>query len=177
MLKSFTPNLLVPSVCDIPLAEFAARGMRGLLFDLDNTLLDHYGDEFAADIVSFMGQARDHGFRLCIVSNGPDARTLRLAEKLGVAGVARSGKPGTRGLSQALGRLNLQPGQAAMVGDQIFTDVWAGNRLGLYTVLVAPYGPHEPWHIKLKRAAEWGVLRSLGVRTRGPEPVVLDGRR
>lgn len=167
MLKPFVPNLLVHAVHHIPLDELRARDIRGLLFDLDNTLLAHYGDEFTAEVTGWIQQVRDQGFQVCIVSNGSPHRTLLLADKLGVPGVPRSGKPRRRGLRRALDQLSLTPAQAAMVGDQIFTDVWAGNRLGLYTILVAPIEVREPWFIRVKRLLEVVVLRLAGVRERG----------
>ncbi|MCW5848583.1 MAG: YqeG family HAD IIIA-type phosphatase [Anaerolineae bacterium] len=167
MLKPFVPNLLVHAVHNISLDELRARDIRGLLFDLDNTLLAHYGNEFTAEVTGWIQQVRDQGFQVCIVSNGPSHRTLLLADKLGVPGVPRSGKPRRRGLRRALDQLGLTPAQAAMVGDQIFTDVWAGNRLGLYTILVAPIEVREPWFIRIKRLLEVVVLRLAGVRERG----------
>ncbi|MFN8497759.1 MAG: YqeG family HAD IIIA-type phosphatase [Anaerolineae bacterium] len=161
MLTIFTPDLIVPSVCDIPLPELAGRGIRGLLFDLDNTLLAHRGDEFEDDVIAWLKHAAGEGFGLYIISNGPPSRTLRLAEKVGLPAVYHSGKPGVRGLRQALDALGLKPAQAAMVGDQIFTDVWAGSRLGLYTVLVTPINADEPWNVRVKRPLERFVLRRI----------------
>ena len=161
MLATFTPDLIVPSVCDIPLPELAGRGIRGLLFDLDNTLLAHRGDEFEANVIDWLQHAAGEGFRLYIISNGPPTRTLCLAEKVGLPAVYHSGKPGGRGLRQALAALSLEPKQAAMIGDQIFTDVWAGSRLGLYTILVTPINTDEPWNVRVKRPLERLVLRRI----------------
>ncbi len=161
MIATFTPNLIVASVCDIPLADLTARGIRGLLFDLDNTLLAHRGDEFEANVIDWLQHAAGEGFRLYIISNGPPTRTLGLAAKVGLPAVYHSGKPGVRGLRQALNALSLEPKQAAMVGDQIFTDVWAGSRLGLYTILVTPINPDEPWNVRVKRPLERLVLRRI----------------
>jgi uncharacterized protein len=169
MLKPFTPNLLVASVHKISQADLSARGIKGILFDLDNTLLTHYGTEFDPDLVAWMRRAQDAGFGLCIASNGYETRTLGLAEKLGIPAVARSQKPRRSGLRRGLAVLGLQPSEAAMVGDQIFTDIWAGNRLGMYTILVDPIDSHEPWPIRAKRRLEWVVLRSMGARTRGSQ--------
>ncbi len=174
MFKIFTPNLLVASVRNIPLADLSARGIKGMLFDLDNTLLTHYGTDFDAELIGWMRRAQDAGFGLCIASNGQPKRTLALAEKLGIPAVARSQKPRRSGLRRGLATLGLQPTEAAMVGDQIFTDIWAGNRLGMYTILVDRLDPHEPWPIRAKRRLEWVVLRQMGARARGTPDPTLD---
>ena len=165
MLKRFIPDLMVHSVNHIPLADLSARGIRGLLFDLDNTLLAHYGQEFDAAVIDWIRQARDAGFKVCIVSNGPSHRTLGLAAKLGVPGIPRSQKPRRGGLRRGLAAIGVLPSEAAMIGDQIFTDVWAGNRLGLYTILVEPFGHQEPGFIGIKRRLEVVVLRLAGVKS------------
>lgn len=167
MFKQFIPNLLVHSVYDIPLDELRARGIRGLLFDLDNTLLAHYGFEFTIEVIDWLKKVSEEGFLVCIVSNGSPHRTLALAEKLGIPAIPRSSKPRRRGLRKALEQLGLAPDQAAMVGDQIFTDVWAGNRMGLYTVLVNRIDTQEPWFFWIKRVLEKVILRLAGVRERG----------
>jgi uncharacterized protein len=168
MLKRFAPNLLVASVRDIPLADLAARGIRGILFDLDNTLLAHrHAPQFDPTVVQWLADARAQQFQICIVSNGRHARTMGLAEQLDVPAVAQSGKPRRRGLRRALELLQLEPAAAAMVGDQLFTDVWAGNRLGLYTILVEPYHPEEPWVVRVKRPLERIVLQQLGAKVKG----------
>lgn len=159
VLDQFTPDLVVKSVHDIPLAELSARGVRGLLFDLDNTLMVHHGEDFDPVVIEWIRQALAQGFKVAIVSNSHVDRTLLLAEKLGVPGVARSRKPRRGGLRRGLAALELRPDEAAMVGDQIFTDVWAGRRLGLYTILVDRYAAHEPWFIQAKRPLERVVLR------------------
>ena len=166
MLKPFTPNLIVSAVRDIPLDDLAQRGIRGLLFDLDNTLLAHRRDQFDPEVVNWLRQARDAGFGVCVVSNGKPGRTLALAERLAVPAVCQSRKPRRGGLRRALDMLRLKPTDVAMVGDQLFTDIWAGNRLGVYTILVEPYDADEPWVVRVKRPLERIVLRRLGARER-----------
>lgn len=159
LLDQFTPDLVVRSVQEIPLADLAARGIRGLLFDLDNTLMEHHGERFDPLIIAWVQAALGQDFRIAIVSNSPPERIVTLSKELGVPGIAQSGKPRRGGLRQGLAALELRPDEAAMVGDQIFTDVWAGRRLGLYTILVDRYADHEPWFIQAKRPVERVVLR------------------
>ncbi len=162
-LDAFTPDLYVKRVADIPLDELRARGICGLLLDLDNTLLDNYADEIEAPIREWVNHARTRGMELCIVTNATPGRTSTLAQALGIPGIPLARKPLTRGLRRGLQCLGLRPDQAAMVGDQIFTDVWAGNRAGLYTILVVPTSPHESWLTKWKRPLERRVLARLSM--------------
>ncbi|MCW5882769.1 MAG: YqeG family HAD IIIA-type phosphatase [Anaerolineae bacterium] len=159
LLDQFTPDLVVRSVQEIPLQNLAAWGIRGLLFDLDNTLMEHHGERFDPFVTLWIKATLAQGFKVAIASNSPPERIVTLSAELGVPGIARSGKPRRGGLRQALAVLDLRPDEAAMVGDQIFTDVWAGRRLGLYTILVDRYARHEPWFIQAKRPLERAVLR------------------
>lgn len=159
LLDQLTPDLVVRSVHEIPLQTLAARGIRGLLFDLDNTLMEHHGDHFDPFVTLWVKSALAQGFQIAIVSNSPPERIVALSGELGIPGIAQSGKPRRRGLRQGLAALGLRPDEAAMVGDQVFTDVWAGRRLGLYTILVARYAEHEPWFIQAKRPVERMVLK------------------
>ena len=146
-LKSLlTPSYIVRHVCDVPAAFFAERGIRAVVTDLDNTLLPWHGTETAeADVASWLAGLRDAGIGVCLASNTRrPARLQRLAESWGILHVpGNAGKPGTSGLRHALQLLGATHQEAAMVGDQLFTDVLAGNRLGLLTVLVNPLSPRE----------------------------------
>lgn len=167
MLRPFTPHLYVTHVAHIPLGDLARRGIKGLLLDLDNTLLERRSEGFEPAIIHWVATAKSQGFDLCLVTNAPPARTARMAELLGVSGVPRSNKPLTGGLRRGLALLGLRPDQAAMVGDQVFTDVWAGNRLGMYTILVRPMSRKESILTWVKRPLERLVLARMRHRVPG----------
>ncbi|OGO42047.1 MAG: hypothetical protein A2Z04_09725 [Chloroflexi bacterium RBG_16_57_9] len=163
-LDAFTPDLYVARVEVITPELLHKHGLRGLLLDLDNTLLDNYAQHFESHILEWANKVRAQGIELCIVTNAPPERTCTLAQALGVPGIPRARKPLISGLLAGLKRLGLRPDQAAMVGDQIFTDVWAGNRAGLFTILVMPTSPHESWLTRWKRPLERRVLARLAGR-------------
>ena len=97
---------------------------------------------------------------MMIVSNNTEERVRPFAEILGLPYVADGKKPGTDGMRRAAEKLGgLRPEETAVIGDQIFTDVWGGNRFGALTIMVAPLGPEIVPFIKLKRVAEKLVLR------------------
>jgi len=117
--------------------------------------------------MAWVATAKAQGFGLCLVTNAPPHRTERMAARLGVPGVPRSNKPLTGGLRKGLELLGLRPDQAAMVGDQIFTDVWAGNRLGMYTILVRPISQQESILTRVKRPLERLLLARMRDRVPG----------
>ena len=157
-----TPDLLVRHVRDLPPSRLAAQGITAVVSDLDNTLVGWHSDAIEAEVARWIADLREAGIAVCLASNTRRLNRLsRLAAEMGVLHVpATANKPGTRGLRHALALLGADPARAAMVGDQLFTDIVAGNRLGLWTVLVNPLAPQEFVGTRLiSRNAERLVLR------------------
>lgn len=140
-----TPDLIVRHVGDITPALLDGRGIRAVVTDLDNTLVPWRSESVDKEIAVWLRNLRAAGVRVCVASNTRHvARLERLAGHLEILHVpGNANKPGTRGLRRALDLLGATPGEAAMIGDQLFTDILAGNRLGLFTVLVNPLSPRE----------------------------------
>lgn len=134
---------LVEIDCD----ELVSRGMRGVLLDLDNTLTGWNSMVIAPDIERWIGALRQAGLTACIVSNAVTARRVRpVADRLGLPWVTRACKPLRRGYLQGMRLMGTVPDTTVMVGDQLFTDIFGGNRLGLLTILVDPVSNREPLH-------------------------------
>jgi HAD superfamily phosphatase (TIGR01668 family) len=163
-----TPDRIVRHVSDLtPALLTEQHGIRAVICDLDNTLAEWRSDHIADEVSHWLQALRDTGIGVCIASNTRNLHRLeRIAASMGIAHVpGNANKPGISGLKRALALLNAHPGEAAMVGDQLFTDIVAGNRLGLYTVLVNPLSPREFIGTRvISRNLEWLVLR--GARTR-----------
>lgn len=146
LTQLLTPSFIVRHVSDVPATFFAERGIRAVVTDLDNTLLPWHGDDNAApEVLTWLEELRAANIGVCLASNTRRYERLeRLATGWGIKHVPGSAnKPGTKGLLTALDLLGATAKEAAMVGDQLFTDVVAGNRLGLRTVLVNPLSPRE----------------------------------
>jgi uncharacterized protein len=141
----FQPTRLVRRVSEIDLAWLQQRQIRGIVSDLDNTLAVWHEDQIEADILDWLSALKIAKISVCLCSNTRNYRRLQqIAERLGVFFVpGNAGKPGTRGVLTALELLTVLPNEAAMIGDQLFTDVIAGNRLGLTTILVNPLSEKE----------------------------------
>ena len=168
--KLLTPDLIVRHVTDVsPLLLAESHGIRAVVCDLDNTLAEWRSEQIAAEVTEWLTALRRTGIGVCIASNTRNLpRLSRVAEKAGIHHVpGNAGKPGTGGLKRALSLLDAHPGEAAMVGDQLFTDIVAGNRLGLFTVLVNPLSPREFVGTRLiSRNLERLVLRGERERPR-----------
>lgn len=162
MMHMLTPDLIVAHVGDVTPAFLRARGVRAVISDLDNTLIPWRSEAVAGEVASWLLALREAGVGVCIASNTRHlSRLERVAAQMGILHVPHNAnKPRRRGLRIALELLGTTPEETAMVGDQLFTDILAGNRLGLTTILVNPLTTHEFIGTKLiSRTAERWVLR------------------
>ena len=143
-LAQFCPTLRAARVSEITPEFLAAQGKRALILDLDNTLVPWKGREVRPDIAGWLNGLKAAGVRLCIVSNTHRPRRLQeLAAILGVETVPSGGKPRRRGFLRAMEVMGSTVEETAVVGDQVMTDIWGGNRCGLLTILVDPLSPVE----------------------------------
>jgi HAD superfamily phosphatase (TIGR01668 family) len=120
-----------------------ARGIRGVILDLDNTIVPWGTHDLNPLVPAWIAAAQHAGLRLCIVSNNVGARVTSIAQRLGLPLVAGALKPRRTALRRALALMGTTPDVTALVGDQVFTDILGGNRLGLFTILVCPQSRKE----------------------------------
>lgn len=147
-------------VTDVAIEELREAGIEAVLLDLDNTLVGWRSHEVPEPVLEWVTALKSAGFKLCLVSNTRYGRRLRaLSEALGVPYVRRAWKPRRRGFQAALSELGVDPTRTAMIGDQMFTDVLGGNRVGLYTVMVRPLARREFVGTKVSRLFEGALLR------------------
>lgn len=148
------PDLYVSSVSAIDLAHLTERGIRGLLVDLDNTLLPRDTSEFTVEALAFAEAVRASGMPACLVSNNWHARVHSAATELGFDLVPRALKPLPFAFRAGLRRIGVDPSEAAVIGDQLFTDVLGGNAVGAMTVLVSPLSRTDLPHTLVLRKLE-----------------------
>jgi len=165
MVEVFLPKLRVKSVYDIPLDELYAQGIRGLITDLDNTLVGAKAPLATDELVKWLATVKQRGIDVVIVSNNNDSRVGAFAAPLGLPYIHAARKPAQRAFQRALELLKLDASQTLMVGDQLMTDVFGGNRMGLHTVLVAPISPKdEGMMTKVNRRLERIAIAKLRKR-------------
>ena len=153
-MKTFLPKLYLDSVYDITIKLLKANGIKGLILDVDNTLVAQYIKLPDMNLIEWINKLRDNQIKLCIVSNGSANRVQKFNESLGLDVIFKARKPSHRGFLEALSVMKLKRGEVAVVGDQLFTDVWGGNRLNMFTILVKPIDKREEFFVRLKRYLE-----------------------
>ncbi|HTX57412.1 MAG TPA: YqeG family HAD IIIA-type phosphatase [Candidatus Acidoferrales bacterium] len=134
----FGPDRFVSRLAAVALDDLYDRGFRGLIIDLDNTLVGFRQTELAADHLEWVARAHARGFRIVMVSNNFTDRVTGVAAQLGIACVPNALKPLPFGVLRAVRMLALPRRRIAVVGDQLFTDVLSGKLCGLYTILTEP---------------------------------------
>jgi uncharacterized protein len=159
--------MYVDSVPVIDIADLRRRGIQAVLTDLDNTLVPWQGTNISPEVRAWLKDAADQGLKLCIVSNTRSMRRLRnISAELEIPYVRKGLKPRRIGFRAALQLLDVDVSKAAVLGDQMFTDVLGGNRLGAFTILVRPMHPREFFGTKISRLFERVILRLFEQRGR-----------
>ncbi|MBE0466653.1 MAG: YqeG family HAD IIIA-type phosphatase [Candidatus Desulforudis sp.] len=138
MFRFLFPNLYVPGIYDIDLEYLRRRGIRGLIFDLDNTIVERGELSWPPELRLWMDELKEKGFAVSIVSNNRRRSAEAVAEAHGIPAVFRAVKPRKKPFLKAIEMMGVSRRETAVVGDQIFTDVVGGNRLGLFTILINP---------------------------------------
>lgn len=158
----FKPRQYVASLRDIDPTALCDLGIRAVLLDLDNTLVSWRGSEIEPEMEEWVRAALEKGLKICIVSNTWRKRRIHaIAERLGIPYILRAGKPRRGSLRRAMEALASVPGETAVVGDQIFTDVVGGNRIGAYTILCIPMPGREFLGTRFVRNFETYLMRKL----------------
>lgn len=133
------------------------NGVRGVLFDVDNTLVPH-GAPATAQAKKLFDELHRIGLKTCIISNNKEARVSPFAKAVGSDYIYKAGKPSAHGYEEGMKRIHTTPDTTIFIGDQIFTDIYGANRAGIRTYLVKPIHPKEEIQIVLKRYLEHIVL-------------------
>ncbi|NJD03571.1 MAG: YqeG family HAD IIIA-type phosphatase [Ruminiclostridium sp.] len=160
MLEKFFPDVILDKVQDISIEKLDKNNIKGLILDIDNTLVPEHMKEADENAVKWIERIKGAGFKLCIVSNASKKRVIKFNERLQLYAIHRASKPGTTAFEKAGRLMDFKNENIAVVGDQIFTDIYGGNRVGMFTILVTPIHKKESLFIMLKRLPEKLVLRS-----------------
>ena len=150
---SFLPRMILPHLTDVTAEALRARGISFLMLDFDNTIVPYTTDEPMDKMLAWLHELQASPIKLCIVSNSKRPRVVRFAEKYGLDCITHAKKPFSRGIKAAQARFGFQPREAALAGDQIYTDVLGANCAGLTSVLVSAICNHN-LPLKLRHIAE-----------------------
>ncbi len=160
MLEKFYPDLSIDRVQDIDFSTLKAENIKGLVLDIDNTLVPNHVKEADAAVVNWIAKAKSSGFKVCIVSNASQKRVVKFNEKLKVFAIHRASKPGRKAFKKAIRLMDIQTQETAVIGDQIFTDIYGGNRIGMFTILVKPIDKKEFFFVRMKRVVLSGYRKN-----------------
>ena len=157
MFKTFYPDEYVASTYVLDFEKMYREGCRGLVFDIDNTLVPHGApaDDRAKQLFSHL---REIGMDYCVISNNQLPRVKPFADTVQAKYIEDAHKPSTRNYKRAMQMMGCNEKNSLFVGDQLFTDVWGAKRAGMRTILVKPIHPKEEIQIVLKRYLEKIVL-------------------
>lgn len=168
--KLVTPTRVVQSVKEVDPKELKAQGIRAIITDLDNTLVPWRHYEITPGVIEWLARLEVEGIKICIASNTIHTERLKqLADTMNIPFVDQVQKPRRGGFLRAMHLMNSHVKDTAVFGDQIFTDVLAGNRIGLMTILLRPpLSKEEFFSTQIVRYIENAVIRRLRNRQLWP---------
>lgn len=157
MFKMFFPDEYLESTYKINFEELYRKGYRGIIFDIDNTLVPHGApsDQRSEKLFENLKQI---GFQCCLLSNNQYQRVSSFNEKIQVHFIENAHKPSRKNYLKAMKLMGTSLENTLFVGDQLFTDVYGAKRVGIHNILVKPIHPKEEIQIVLKRKLEKIVL-------------------
>jgi HAD superfamily phosphatase (TIGR01668 family) len=136
------------------------KNIRFLIFDLDNTLAPYEVSRPQAKVVALMKRLQRTGFKICLLTNNTEKRMKPFNEYLGVPAVHGAMKPLTAGVTRAMNEIGAVREETAIIGDQLFSDVWAGKLAKLTTILVKPVSKKDIITVRWKRYFERPLIKS-----------------
>ena len=156
-MSVFYPKEYIDSTYNINFDDLYERGYRGIIFDIDNTLVPH-GSPADERAIALFGHLKELGFKCLLLSNNKEPRVKSFNDQVGAQYIYKAGKPKKSGYIRAMEMLGTDRQNTLCVGDQIFTDMIGANHAGLYSILVKPIDPHEEIQIVLKRYLEKPII-------------------
>lgn len=158
MFKKFYPADYLESAYEVNYEALYQKGVRGLIFDIDNTLVEH-GAPATDRAKELFLRLKETGFATCLISNNKEPRVAPFAREVGADHyVCEAHKPSRTNYRRAMELMGTDISNTYFIGDQLFTDVYGANRAGIPSILVRPIHPKEEFQIVLKRKLEKIVL-------------------
>ncbi len=160
-MKNFIADIYTDGILSVTPELLCARGVRGLILDIDNTLTAHNNPIPSDAVLHHLRTLENAGIRLCVVSNNSKDRVEAFCKKIGVELFVHDAlKPKKYGYEKATECMRLKKNETAAVGDQVFTDVWGAKRAGCVAILTKPiHKGGEGAFIALKRLLEKPFVR------------------
>ncbi len=158
VLKTFLPNEHVKSIFEITPKSLVDRGIKGVITDLDNTLVEWDRPNATPKLIQWFKEMKEHGIEITIVSNNMEQRVKEFSDPLQIPFIFEARKPLGRAFRRAIKDMNLRKEDVVVIGDQLLTDVLGGNRIGLHTILVVPVAQTDGFFTRINRRIERQLL-------------------
>ena len=159
LFRKFYPDLRKNSIYEIDFNGLYKKGIRGLIFDIDNTLVPH-GADADERIEKLFGELKKMGFKTFLLSNNKLERVKRFNTNIRSLYIYRAGKPNTINYIKAMRMMGTKKETTVFIGDQLFTDIWGAKKAGITSILLNPIDKKEEIQIVLKRYLEKIVLNT-----------------
>ncbi|OXS80475.1 YqeG family HAD IIIA-type phosphatase [Domibacillus enclensis] len=154
MLKLFLPNEQVKSVLEIDPERLKQKGIKAIITDLDNTLVAWDRPDATPELLHWFQEIRDAGIKVLIVSNNNQKRVSSFSTPLDLPFIFEARKPMGRAFRKAIKLLGVKKHETVVIGDQLLTDVFGGNRSGIHTILVIPIAATDGFWTQINRKIE-----------------------
>lgn len=160
-MEIYVPDMYQKSIYSIDYKKLLSRGIKCLLFDLDNTIVPVKMKEPNQKAKDLFNELKEMGFKVIIFSNSPKNRLKPFKEELKVDCSASTRKPKSKKFLQVLDIYGFAVSEVAIIGDEIMTDVLGGNRIGITTILVNPISKQDLFSAKFRRIYEKHIMKKL----------------
>ena len=154
------PDKDVNNVYELTEEFYQQNNIKGVIFDIDNTLVTHTTEKPTEELLNYFKKLENIGIKIAIVSNNKKERVETFSKDTGYTHYWRAYKPFKKYLLKVQEEFNLPAENIALVGDQIFTDIYGANRMGFYSVIVTQLGANETGFVAFKRIFEKLVMAS-----------------
>lgn len=158
MLSKFLPNQHVKSIFQITPESLTEKGIKGIITDLDNTLVEWDRPNATPKLIKWFEEMKKENIQITIVSNNNRDRVQAFSDPLNIPFIFQARKPLAKAFKKAINDMGLKKEETVVIGDQLLTDVLGGNRSGFHTILVVPVASTDGLWTRFNRLIERRIL-------------------
>ena len=162
--KTLVPDFYFDKFSDATSEFLLELGVKGIVLDIDNTLEPYENATPGEEVLAWFDSLATSGIKAAFVSNNGRERVELFNKDLGLPAYYKAGKPFKKNVLNALSDMGVSPDEAILMGDQVFTDVWAARNAGLRAILLPPIKDKPDLFTKSKRLLEKPVIKKYKKR-------------
>ena len=164
MKRSFVHDYYFCTFKDASAAFLKDIGVRGIVLDVDNTLEPYENPKPGEHVIKWLGELNSVGIKAAIVSNNNRERIELFNEEICLPAIYKAGKPFKKNVKRAMAEMGTTPDETILMGDQVFTDIWAARNAGIRAILVPPIKDKRDLFTRFKRLLERPVIKKYNKR-------------